>query len=67
MAMNLESRKGQIVWVEVDSQGKEKKTSRTFDLFTDVEADIKNALQGLVSLCNNTNALYYLNEKYEII
>ena len=63
---NLESRKGQIVWVSV-VDGKEKKTSRTFALFTDVEADIKNALQGMVSLCNNTNAVYYLNEKYEII
>lgn len=64
--MNLESRKGQIVWVSVVG-GKEKKTSKTFDLFTDVEADIKTALQGMVSLCNNTNAVYYLNEKYEII
>ena len=64
--MNLESRKAQIVWVEIVNE-KEKKTSRTFDLFTDEEADIKNALQGLVGLCNNTNALYYLNEKYEII
>ena len=66
MAMNLESRKGQIVWISI-VDGKEKKTSRTFDLYTDVEADIKNALQGLVGLCNNTNAIYYLNEKYEII
>ena len=64
--MNLESRKAQIVWIEVVNE-KEKKTSRTFDLFTDVEADIKNALQGLVGLCENTNALYYVNEKYEII
>ena len=64
--MNLESRKAQIVWVEIVNE-KEKKTSRTFDLFTDVEADIKNALQGLVGLCENTNALYYVNEKYEII
>ena len=64
--MNLESRKAQIVWVEIVNE-KEKKTSRTFELFTDEEADIKNALQGLVGLCNNTNALYYLNEKYEII
>ena len=64
--MNLESRKAQIVWIEVVNE-KEKKTSRTFDLFTDEEADIKNALQGLVGLCNNTNALYYVNEKYEII
>lgn len=64
--MNLESRKGQIVWVSI-VDGSEKKTSRTFDLYTDVEADIKTALQGLVSLCNNTNAVYYLNEKYEII
>ena len=66
MAMNLESRKAQIVWISIEN-GKEKKTSRTFDLYTDVEADIKNALQGLVGLCNNTNAIYYLNEKYEII
>ena len=66
MAMNLESRKAQIVWIEI-VDGKEKKTSRTFNLFTDVEADIKNALQGLVGLCENTNALYYVNEKYEII
>ena len=65
--MNLESRKAQIVWVEIDNEGKEKKTSRTFLLFTDVEADIRNALQGLVSLTQNTNALYYVNEKYEII
>ena len=64
--MNLESRKAQIVWVEIVNE-KEKKTSRTFDLFTDEEADIKNALQGLVGLCENTNALYYVNEKYEII
>ena len=64
--MNLESRKAQIVWISIEN-GKEKKTSRTFALFTDVEADIKNALQGMVSLCNNTNAVYYLNEKYEII
>lgn len=64
--MNLESRKAQIVWVEIVNE-KEKKTSRTFDLYTDVEADIKNALQGLVGLCENTNALYYVNEKYEII
>ena len=64
--MNLESRKAQIVWISIENE-KEKKTSRTFDLFTDEEADIKNALQVLVGLCNNTNALYYLNEKYEII
>jgi len=64
--LNLESRKAQIVWVSIVND-KEKKTSRTFNLFTEEEASIKNALQGLVSLCNNTNALYYLNEKYEII
>jgi hypothetical protein len=64
--LNLESRKAQIVWISIENE-KEKKTSRTFDLFTEEEADIKNALQGLVSLCNNTNAVYYLNEKYEII
>ena len=64
--MNLVSRKAQIVWIEI-VDGKEKKKSRTFDLYTDEEASIKNALQGMVSLCNNTNALYYLNEKYEII
>jgi len=64
--LNLESRKAQIVWVSIVND-KEKKTSRTFNLFTEEEADIKNALQGLVSLCNNTNAVYYLNEKYEII
>ena len=64
--LNLESRKAQIVWVSIVND-KEKKTSRTFVLFTEEEADIKNALQGLVSLCNNTNAVYYLNEKYEII
>lgn len=66
MAMNLYSRKAQIVWIDI-VDGKEKQTSRTFNLFTDVEADIKTALQGLVGLCNNTNALYYVNEKYEII
>ena len=64
--LNLESRKAQIVWIDI-VDGKEKKTSRTFNLFTEEEASIKNALQGLVSLCNNTNAIYYLNEKYEII
>lgn len=63
---NLYSRKAQIVWVEIVNE-KEKKTSRTFDLYTDVEADIKNALQGLVGLCENTNAMYFINEKYEII
>ncbi len=63
---NLESRKAQIVWISIENE-KEKKTSRTFELFTDEEADIKNALQGLVGLCENTNALYYVNEKYEII
>ena len=64
--LNLESRKAQIVWISIENE-KEKKTSRTFELFTEEEASIKNALQGLVSLCNNTNAVYYLNEKYEII
>jgi hypothetical protein len=64
--LNLESRKAQIVWISIENE-KEKKTSRTFELFTDEETEIKNALQGLVGLCENTNALYYVNEKYEII
>jgi hypothetical protein len=64
--LNLESRKAQIVWVSIVND-KEKKTSRTFELFTEEETSIKDALQGIVSLCNNTNAVYYLNEKYEII
>ncbi len=66
MAMNLDSRKAKIIWVSV-VDGKEVKQYKTYDLFTDVEADIKTALQGLVSLCENTNAAYYFNESYEII
>ncbi len=66
MAMNLTSRKAKIVWVTfVD--GKEKKSSKSFDLFTDVEANIKTALQGLVSLCENTNAAYIFAEEYQIV
>ncbi|ABX31906.1 hypothetical protein Pmob_1189 [Petrotoga mobilis SJ95] len=66
MAMNLESRKAKIIWINI-VDGKEQKKYKSYDLFTNVEADIKTALQGLVSLCENTNAVYYFDESYEII
>ncbi|HOP24807.1 MAG TPA: hypothetical protein PLO45_05820 [Defluviitoga sp.] len=64
--MNLNARKAKIVWVEV-VDGKEKKVSKSFDLFSEEESEIKNALQGLVGLCENTNAAYYFTQEYEIV
>jgi len=46
---------------------KEKKVSKSFDLFSEEEASIKSALQGLVGLCENTNASYYFTQEYELV
>ena len=66
LAMNLNARKAKIVWVEVVNE-KEKKVSKSFDLFSEEEASIKSALQGLVGLCENTNATYYFTQEYELV
>jgi len=66
LAMNLNARKAKIVWVEIVNE-KEKKVSKSFDLFSEEETKIKNALQGLVGLCENTNATYYFSQEYELV
>lgn len=66
MAMNLESRKAKIIWISV-VDGKESRKSKTYDLYSDVETEIKPALQGLASLCENPNSFFYFTESYEII
>jgi hypothetical protein len=69
MAMNLTSNKAKIVWITfVD--GKEKKSTKSYDLYKDPETDetaVKNALQSLVSLGQNTNAAYFFDPEYQIV
>lgn len=64
MPMNLIKKAGKVTWIDpVD----ESKSSKTFSLYSDVEADIKTAFDAVVSLTNNTNTQYSVSENYELI
>ena len=64
MPMNLIKKAGKVTWIDpID----ESKSSKTFTLYSDVEADIKTGFDALVSLSNNENTQYSVTENYELI
>ena len=66
MAKNLLKKSGKVTYTETIN-GKEKRTTKTYNLYTDDETLIKQALDEVVNLSSNKNAFYSYREDYEII
>jgi hypothetical protein len=64
MPMNLIKKAGKVTWIDpIDGS----KSSKTFNLYSDVEADIKTGFDAIVSLTANETADYSYQENYEIV
>jgi predicted DNA-binding ArsR family transcriptional regulator len=64
MAMNLIKKVGKITWIDPADGSK---SSKSFNLYSDVEAEIKTGFDAIVSLTANETADYSYQENYEIV